>query len=70
MIFFARNRRTVSADLTQDVDHPRRGILGGGDLARLRGGVGTDGEFEALAVDPDVNFVIVHSMLLINEDFM
>jgi hypothetical protein len=39
-------------------------------LARLSGGVGTDGEFEALAVDPDVNFVIVHCMLLINEDFM
>jgi hypothetical protein len=39
-------------------------------LARLRGGVGTDGEFEALAVDPVVNFVIVHYILLINEDFM
>lgn len=52
--------RLSSADLPQDRNHGRRGILRLGDLAGLGGRIGLDGDVQTPGVDPNVDFVLVH----------
>ena len=53
-------RPPLSADLPQDRNHGRRGILRLGDLAGLGGRIGLDGDVETPGIDPNVDFVLVH----------